>query len=154
MHMNNITIKLVKDARTYRSPLSLKVNSTVSFAIYLINSMEVEAAGVTDEYNRCIGFVTGDDLIQHIYSKRFSNEKIFIGSIMRPPNMGIYWDDSISKAINIMNYHQIDWLPIIHEHSYKFEALLYRGNVVNIQNNILQFSRKNINYNNFMAVKI
>lgn len=140
--------KLVRDFQTYRSHTSLKISSTLSSAIYLMNSMEVEAAGVTDDYNHCIGFLTGDDLVHHIYDTRSYIRKPFVGDIMKAPSMAVYWDESAAKALNIMNMHQIDWLPVINYDSNEFEALLCRGDIVGLETNILKFSRNGITYQN------
>jgi len=83
--MNNaITpIQCVGDICTMKPPLSAEVDDSLPLIAFYMNLMQVEAAAIVDEDNHCIGFVTGDDVIDYVCDKKKSEKDACMRDIMR-----------------------------------------------------------------------
>lgn len=88
-----VLIKNIGDICNLKSPLSSEINTPLPLIAFYMNLMKVEAAGVVDENNHCIGFVTSDDVIEYVGVDKQSEDTPCVADVMRAPNMSVYLDD-------------------------------------------------------------
>lgn len=132
-------VQCVRDVCVLRPPLSAGRDASLPLVAFYMNLMKVEAVAVVDEDDHCIGFVTGDDLIDPFYDNKIDGKEPCTADIMRPPNMSIYLDDHIEQALIVMNMHNLDWLPVINFDTQKFEGLICREDISPFPSNIMPF---------------
>jgi predicted transcriptional regulator len=111
-----------------------------------MNIMKVEAAGVVDEGNYCIGFVTSEDLISHVPEKEIHGPDASLRDVMRQPNMSVYRDDPIEQALVMMKSHKINWLPVIDYDTKQFCGLICRKDIEDLALNIIPFVKRKFSY--------
>jgi predicted transcriptional regulator len=146
---NGITpVQYVSDACNINSLLSTKSNSSLPLVIFYMNFMKVEAAGVVDEQNHCIGFIISEDLIDFSNSKKKNKQYSCIADVMRVPNMSVYLDDPIEQALIMMRLHKVDWLPVIDFDTQHFSGLICRKDIENLPTNIIAFPKEKFSYGN------
>lgn len=129
MIRNLLPIVSVGDICLMRPPLSLERDTPLRFAMHAMNLMEVEAAGIVDNRNCLIGFITSDDLLDYISDEGVSSESTYIEDIMRPPAMAAYLDDPVEHALILMKTHKINWLPVVNASNQHFAGLLCRDDL-------------------------
>ena len=105
--------------------------------------MRVGAAGIVDEKNHCIGFVTSKDLADFADDQICNSKYPRITDVMRAPNMAVYLDDPIEQALIIMNLHKLDWLPVIDFDTQHFSGLVCRKDIEKLPRNIIAFPKRN-----------
>jgi len=135
-------IQYVNDACNIQSTLSTKGNSSLALVVFYMNFMNVQAAGIVDEQNHCIGFITSEDLIDYIDSKLSSRQYPCIADVMRAPNMSVYLDDPIEQALIMMKIHKVDWLPVIDFDTQHFVGLVCRKDIESLPTNIIAFPKE------------
>ncbi len=133
------SIQCVKDACNVRAPLSTNSDKSLTLVLFYMNIMKVEAAGIVDDRNCCIGFITSDDVVDHLCDNIPDTS---VKDIMRQPSMTVYLDDPIEKALIMMKTHQIDWLPVIDFNTQQFCALIYRKDIKSTPLNIIPFLKR------------
>lgn len=132
MFGQSASIQCVKDVCHIRAPLSATAEKSLPLILFYMNIMKVEAAGVIDEGNYCIGFVTSEDLIAH-------NHEESLKDIMRQPSMSVYRDDPIEQALIMMKNHKINWLPVIDYDTKQFFGLICRKDIESLSLNVIPF---------------
>jgi CBS domain-containing protein len=146
MISENMPVQCIGDICTLKSPLFTDIDISLPQIIFYMNLMEVEAAAVVDEDNHCIGFVTGDDVIDHVCDENKGGKEPCVADIMRPPNMSVYLDDPVEQALIMMRLHKIDWLPVIDFDTQKFSGLVCREDIENMPTNIVPFPKGKLPY--------
>lgn len=133
------SIQCVKDVCHIRAALSATAEKSLPLILFYMNIMKVEAAGVIDEANYCIGFVTSEDLMAH-------NHEESLKDIMRQPSMSVYRDDPIEQALIMMKNHRINWLPVIDYDTKQFFGLVCRKDIENLTLNVIPFIQGKMPY--------
>jgi predicted transcriptional regulator len=131
MPNKNLSNKCVGDVDvcTLHPSLSLKPDSSLPFVVFVMNLMKVDAARIVDEQNCCIGFVTYDDVIDHVYDEKQGEGDVCVCDVMRQPNMSVFLDDPVEQALITMNLHNVDCLPVVNFDTQKFSDLICREDV-------------------------
>lgn len=144
---NGITpIQSVGDLIHIKYPLSVRSGTFLPLVIFYMGLMRVQAAGIVDEKNNCIGFVTSEDLIDFSDGSKCNSKYPRITDVMRAPNMAVYLDDPIEQAMIMMNLHKVDWLPVIDFDTQHFSGLVCRKDIENLPKNIIDFPKRNFAY--------
>jgi CBS domain-containing protein len=139
-------VQYVGDICTLKSPLFTDIDISLPQIVFYMNLMNVEAAAVVDDDKHCIGFVTGDDVINHVCDEKKGGKEPCVADIMRSPNMSVYLDDTAEQALIMMNLHDIDWLPVIDFDTQEFSGLICREDVENMPSNITPFLKRRLSY--------
>lgn len=140
----NISVQCVNDVCAAQPSLSLEPDSSLPFVVFVMNLMKVEAAGIVDKKNHCVGFVTCDDVIDHVCDEKQGEDEPCVADVMRPPNMSVYLDDPVEQALIMMKLHKIDWLPVIDFDTQKFFGLICRKDIETLPSNITPFPKRKI----------
>lgn len=130
----------VGDICMLRPPLAVKADTPLTFIVFAMNMMQVDAAAVIDEKKRCIGFLSADDVMNHISNMCVDDDTIHARDIMRTPNMAVCQDDSIEHVAMIMDAHKLEWLPVVTPKTKKFKGLVCRQDLGKVST-VIAFSK-------------
>lgn len=139
-------IPCVKDACGIRPPLSSDGSKSLPLVLFYMNLMKVEAVGVVDKNNYCIGFATSQDVISRMDEGQENNPGACLRDLMRQPAMSVYLDDPIEQALIMMKSHDVNWLPVISYHTKQFTGLICREDIEELPMNIIPFVKRKISY--------
>ena len=142
----DISVQSIGNACILKPPLSADMNASLPLVIFYMNLMKVDAAGIVDKHNHCVGFVTCDDVIDHVCDEKQAESDLCVSDVMRPPNMSVYLDDPIEQALIMMKLHKIDWLPVIDFDTQEFSGLVCREDLENLPSHIIPFLKRKFPY--------
>lgn len=137
-----ISTQLIDDTSILQFPLSVDTDTSLSLAIFYMNLMKVEAAGVVDGDNNFVGSVTYKEVIDSLHDQSFEDDEKCTCDIMRSPNISVYIDDTIEQAQIMMRLHKIDWLPVFNFETQDFVGLVCRKDIEKLYANVIPFPKR------------
>ena len=129
MDISSIETQYVDSKKLLRPPLSIAADSPLSFAQIAMKLLNVGAAGVIDQHNHFLGFVTQEKLEEISLRKDIDEDTTYVQSIMLPRSFAVGLDDTLLQALVQMDKYVLDWLPIIDPSNMFFVGLLCRDDL-------------------------